>query len=104
MPLSRRYSPEWSPGESSSIGMDFSFLVPPGDGINAGALSVWTNVANPQPSADFTVGVVGVLGRTIYATLSGGVDGTDYQLRWIAYDTRGNAWPRTALLLCSLTS
>lgn len=104
MPLSRRYSPEWAPGESSVIGLDYSFLIPPGDGITGGTLSVWTNKASPQPSNDFVVGPVGVLGRTIYANLSGGVEGTDYQLRWAASDTRGQYWPRTTLLLCAQTS
>jgi hypothetical protein len=104
MPLSRRYSPEWAPGEASNIGLDYSFLIPPGVGITSGALSIWTNRVEATPSTDFTVGPVGVRGRTIYASLAGGVEGTDYQLRWIAHDTRGNTWPRTCLLLCAQTS
>jgi hypothetical protein len=104
MPLSRRYSPEWSPGEASVIGLDFSFLVPPGVGLTGGALSIWTNKVQATPTSDFAIGPVGVQGRTIYASLSGGVEGTDYQLRWVATDTRGNVWPRTCLLLCALTS
>lgn len=104
MPLSRRYTPEFCPGEQSNIGLDFSYVIPPGVGINAGTLKVFTNVANPAASTDFTVGEVTVLGRSLYASLSGGVDGTDYQLRWTATDTDGNVWPRTALLLCAQTS
>lgn len=104
MPLSRRYSPEHPPGESCSIGMDFSFLIPPGVGVTAGSLAVFTNVAVPLASADFTIGPVSVHGRTIYANVSGGVEGQDYQFRWTAFDTRGKSWPRTALLLCAQTS
>lgn len=104
MPLSRRYTPEFAPGESSIVGMDFSYVVPPGVGLSSGVLAVFTNVATPVNSTDFTVGPVTVRGRTLYAQLSGGVDGTDYQLRWSATDSQGNVWPRTALLLCSQTS
>ena len=104
MPLSRRYTPEFPPGESSLVGLDFSYVIPPGVGIASGALTVWTNVATPVQSTDFQVGEVTVRGRSLYAPLSGGVDGTDYQLRWVATDTQGNVIPRTALLLCAQTS
>lgn len=104
MPLTRRYSPEVPPGERSTFGMDFSFLVPPGVGLTSGTLTVWTNVAAPTQSSDFTIGTVSVRGRVLYATLQGGVEGKDYQLRWVATDTAGNVWPRTALALCAQTS
>ena len=104
MPLSRRYSPEHAPGESCNIGLDYSFLIPVGVGISSGTLQVYTNVAVPQLSADFSIGPVTVRGRVIYASVAGGVEGTDYQFRWTAFDTRGNVWPRTALLLCAQTS
>jgi len=104
MPLSRRYSPEFAPGESCLIGMDFSYVIPPGIGIQSGALAIFTNVASPLASTDFTVGQVTIRGRVLYAALSGGVDGKDYQLRWSATDTSGNVFPRTALLLCAQTS
>ena len=104
MPLSRRYTPEFAPNESSIVGMDFSYVVPPGVGLESGTLSIFTNVAAPQASTDFTVGDVTVRGRVLYASLTGGVDGTDYQLRWQATDSSGNVWPRTALLLCAQTS
>ena len=55
-------------------------------------------------STDFTIGPVMVQGRAIYASLSGGVLGPDYQLHWNAIDTLGNVWPRTGLLLCAYTS
>lgn len=105
MPLSRRYSPEWAPGEQCNIGLDFSAIVPPGVGLTGGSLSIFTNSASPAAAdADFTVGAVEVRGRAIYAMLKGGVSGKDYQLRWIATDTEGNVWPRTALMLCADTS
>jgi hypothetical protein len=104
MPLSRRYTPEWAPGENANIGIDLSFIIPPGVGISSGDLQVFTNNAVPALSSDFTIGPVAVQGRAIYATLGGGVAGQDYQLRWSATDTDGNVWPRTALLLCALTS
>lgn len=105
MPLSRRYTPEFSPGESCNIGLDFSYIIPPGVGITAGALAIFTNTASPQPAdADFTIGPVMVQGRALYAMLSGGVLGTDYQLHWNAIDSEGNVWPRTALMLCAYTS
>lgn len=105
MPISRRYLPEWSPGEASSIGMDFSFIVPVGVGLVEGSLSIFTNTADPQPAdADFDATPVSVRDRALYCQLSGGVRGRDYQLRWTAADTDGNLWPRTALLLCAETS
>jgi len=105
MPLSRRYTPEWAPNEEAVIGMDFSFVIPPGVGIDQVELVIRTNTANPQTSNDFTVTVPpAVQGRTVYATLAGGVSGTDYQLQWIAFTTDGAELPRTALLLCAPTS
>jgi len=104
MPLSRRYSPEHPPGEACRFGLDFSFIIPKGVGITTGELTIWTNTVAPVQSSDFTIGPVEVRGRTIYAMLSGGVEGTDYQLRFIAHDTDGNVWPRTALVLCAQTS
>jgi hypothetical protein len=104
MPLSRRYTPEFSPGEKSIVGMDFSYVIPPGVGIVVGTLAIFTNGAPAAPSNDFTVGEVTVRGRALYASLSGGADGIDYQLRWSATDTQGNIWPRTALLLCAATA
>lgn len=105
MPLSRRYTPEFAPGESCTIGLDYSYVIPPGVGIAAGELKIFTNVAVPvDVTANWTVGEVTVRGRTMYAAVSGGVEGTDYQFRWQATDTAGNIWPRTALCLCAQTS
>ena len=106
MPLSRRYTPEIVPGESCQIGMDFSFVVPPGVGIASGTLAIFTNVASPAASTDLTVGPVTVRGRTVYAPITAlaAALGKDYQLRWSATDSQGNVWPRTALLLCAQSS
>jgi hypothetical protein len=105
VPLSRRYTPEHPPGEDCSFGLDFSFILPVGVGIASGSLAILTNTATPaDASADWTIGPVTVRGRALYAMLSGGVAGTDYQLKWTAVDTAGNTWPRTTLVLCADTS
>jgi hypothetical protein len=103
--LSRRYRPEKPPSESSSFGLDYSFVIPVGVGIKSGTLAIYTNTASPAPAdADFDIGPVYVRGRAIWANLRGGVSGTDYLLEWSAVDTLGNVWPRTCLLLCAKTS
>ena len=104
MAISRRYSPEKPPGESSVFLLDFSEVIPQGVGIASGSLTIWTNTVAPVQSADWTIGPVGVRGRSLYANLAGGVEGVDYQLRWVAVDTSGSTWPRTALCLCAQTS
>lgn len=105
MPLSRRYTPEHAPLESCSFGLDYSFILPVGVGITAGSVQVWTNSAAAVPAPnDWIVGPVMVRARAIYANFTGGVEGTDYQIRWIAVDTEGNTWPRTTLVLCAHTS
>jgi hypothetical protein len=105
MPLSRRYTPEHPPGESCNFGLDLSYILPPGVAVASGSLAIQTNTAAPvDATADWTIGAVTVRGRAIYAMLSGGVAGTDYQLKWTALDTAGNTWPRTTLVLCADTS
>lgn len=104
MPLSRRYTPEHSPGDSCIYGLDFSYLIPPGVGVASGALQIFTNTVAPALSSDFTIGPVAWRGRTLYTRVAGGVDGSDYQLRWTVNDTSGNVWHRTALVLCAETS
>ena len=79
-------------------------MIPPGVGITSGQLEIWENVVPAVPSTDFVVGPVQVRGRAVYANLSGGAEGTDYQFRWNAIDTDGKSWWRTALLLCAQTS
>ena len=105
MPISRRYSPSWAPGEGSLIGMDFSFVIPPGVGIVSGTLHFFDNLPIPvNADADWVIGPVLVFGRILYTNLGGGVQGKDYQVQWVATDTQGLDWPRTALMLCSPTS
>lgn len=104
MPLSRRYTPEHPPGESCPYGLDYSYVIPPGVGIASGTCAVWSNTVPAVQSTDWTIGAVTVRGRAIYATLSGGIEGKDYQIRWVATDTAGNIWPRTCLQLCAQTS
>lgn len=104
MPLSRRYSPEHPPDEDVPYGMDYSFVLPPGVGIQSGTLTIWVNTATPTLSSDFTIGPVNVFGRAVYAQVTGGIEGVDYQFRWSVIDTDGNTWPRTALQLCAQTS
>ena len=91
--------------ESCSFGLDFSFIIPVGVGIEQGTIDILTNTATPvDASTDWEIGPVNVRGRAIYANLAGGVPGTDYQLIWTAVDTAGNVWPRTTLVLCANTS
>jgi hypothetical protein len=105
MGLSRRYEPEHPAGEWCAFGMDFSPLLAPDAGIVSGGLNIFTNTAVPaDASHDWTVGPIQVLGRVVYAFLEGGVQGQDYQLQWVAIDSDGNVWPRTALVLCAPTS
>ena len=105
MPLSRRYTPEHAPGESCSFGCDFSAIVPVGMGLASGTIRIFTNTANPvDVTADWIIGPIQVHGRALYAMLTGGVAGTDYQIQWTAVDTAGNVWPRTTLVLCGATS
>jgi hypothetical protein len=112
MPLSRRYSPEWYPGESASIGIDMSNIIPPGVGIASGQLAILTNTVPPvSAQADFTgppgegtFFAASVIGRALYTTISGGASGRDYIFVWEMTDTDGNHWNRAALLLCAPTS
>lgn len=103
--LSRRYLPSHPPGESCLFGLDFSNVISPGVGIVAGTLDIFQNVVPPrEATTDWTVGPLSVRDRALYATLAGGVDGTDYKLLWTAIDTVGNIWPRTGLVLVAATS
>lgn len=105
MPLSRRYQ-EFAPGESSLFGIDMSFVLPPHVAIESATLQVFNNTFAPvAPTPDITVvGDVVIEGTCVYARLTGGVEGTDYAIRWTITDSDGNVFPRTALVLCSQTS
>jgi hypothetical protein len=101
----KRYHPDHPSTETCYFGLDFSFVVPYGVGVVSGVLNIFTNAATPVPAdGDWTKQPAVVQGRAIYALLSGGVTGTDYQLRFTATDSMGGVWPRTALVLCAETS
>ena len=103
--VSYRYQPSHPPEETCSFGMDFSFVVPFGVGLQSGSLAIFDNLATPVAAdADWVKGPVVVRGRAIYAVLGGGVAGTDYRLVWTAVDNQGSTWPRTVLCLCAETS
>jgi hypothetical protein len=122
MPLSRRYMPEWPPGEKCSIGMSFEYVVPPGVSITFGSLFILLNspvitdkstdftsstYVPPNPATGDTAGLftATVSGRTVYIPdLKGGIAGTDYQFDWEIETSDGNQMLRTALLLCAPTS
>jgi hypothetical protein len=108
MPISRRYTPELAPGETSVFGMSFEYVIPKGIGIVSGSLEIY-NVADgvaAGPADAVTAGAVSVQGRLLYATVTAtqGADGIDYGLIWFARDTDGNIWPRTGVVLCAYTS
>jgi hypothetical protein len=109
--LSRRYTPSHAPGDQMIYAMDFSLVIPRGTGLTAASVQVWRNTVAPVLASsttagteDWTTGAVSWWDRIAYAELSGGVDGSDYQVRWSATDTNGNLWTRTALVLCSESS
>jgi hypothetical protein len=113
MPMSRRYTPEKPPGEICLFGMDYSFVLPPGVGISSGTVAIETNTVPPQYALDWTIAgapsasaavPAQVDGRALYAMLGGGTVGKDYLIHWVAYDTLGQVWPRTALVLVAQTS
>jgi hypothetical protein len=104
MPLSRRYTPEHAPGEVCSFGLDFSFVIPVGVGIIDAGCGVQTNTSPPVDDGSWVIGDVNVQDRAVWAILSGGVLGTDYQIVWWVEDSDGNVWERTTLVLCAMTS
>lgn len=104
MPLTRRYSPEHPPNENCLFGMDFSFVLAPGAAIVSGQLDILVNEAPPVATTDWTAGDVQIEGSFVYARLTGGIEGVDYQIRWTITDSDGNTFQRTALVLCALTS
>ena len=85
--------------------MDFSRILPPGVTITGGQLDIFKNVAPPVAAdTDWTKGPMASRGRVVYCNLTGGIEGTDYQLRWEIWDSSGNTFQRTALVLCAQTS
>ena len=105
MPLSRRYTPEKPPQEDTLFGMDFAPILPPGVGITGGQLDIFHNVVPPVAAdADFVKGPIASREKALYCRLSGGIEGKDYHLRWEMWDSAGNTWQRTGLILCAQTS
>lgn len=86
------------------FGMDFSFLLPSGAAITSATLAMFTNTFAPAPAPEWVVGPVAIDGAVVYAQLSGGLEGRDYQLLWTITDSDGNVYPRTSLVLCARTS
>lgn len=104
MALSRRYMPSWPPGERGYIGMDFSDVIPPGQALITGTMTIVTNTNPTEPQTDFEQTEVTLEGRQAWCLLEGGAVGTDYQVRWVVGDSVDHAWHRTALLLCAESS
>lgn len=101
--LTRRYGTH-PPSESALFGMDFSFVLCPDVAIVSASLAILVNEAPPVATTDWTIGPVSIEGSAVFARLSGGIAGTDYQFQWSVTDGDGNVWPRTALVLCAQTS
>jgi len=104
MALTGRYIPAHPPGESCVFALDYSFILPPGLGITSASLTFFTNTNPANATSDLTASAVTTKGRQVWATVSGGVEGTDYQFRWSATDSVGNVWPRTVLVQCAQTT
>ena len=105
MALTRRYEPPHvATGDPVTYGMDFSTVVPVGMTLAKGSANFSTNTQPPVHSTDFTIGQVYLRARAVFATVTGGVIGTDYVLTFEVTDDRGGVWARAALLLCSVTS
>lgn len=103
MAIGNRYQPPHPAGESCMFALDYSFILPLGVGIAAADLEIVINTDPVQSQSDWNQGPVQILDRRVYSQCSGGVEGTDYQLRWTVTDTQGNTWPRTTLVLCAET-
>jgi hypothetical protein len=104
MAITRRYQPPLAQGEASTIGLDYSHILPPGIGLASATIAQFINTNPPTATTDFTLGTPTTRGRNVWATISGGTPGTDYQIRWTAIDSVGNTWPRTTLILVADTS
>jgi len=114
MPLSRRYTPEFAPGETSVIGMDFSYVIPPGVGIQNADVGLFLNAraaargspVSPADPNDYSISAASWLGRTLYATLTlehSALD-KDFLVIWECLDFSFNHWSRSAMLMCTYTS
>jgi hypothetical protein len=104
MSLGTRYTPAHPAGDAVTYGLDLSALLPWGVAPASCSLTIVTNQNPVQSQSDFAPPTCEIRGRRVYARLSGGQAGVDYQLRWLTVDTMGNTWQRTMLLLCATTS
>src|SRR5262245_55922299 len=107
MAISRRYRPEISAADINVFGYDFSPIIPPGVGLVEGSLQFNYNTNPPTAAAgELTAGPVSWYDRTLYATVTAQPNafGKDFQLVWTAFDSQGNVWHRTGLVLCAFTS
>jgi hypothetical protein len=103
--LSLRYHPPHHSEEVCTFGMNFDNVIPLGIGISSGTLQIQTNVVPPVDVTNaWIIDPIQVRNRALYATVNGGVTGTDYIFTWFATDTNGLIWPRSALVLCAPTS
>ena len=102
VPFNNRYRPGHQPGDQAVYGRDFWRELPWGITIANVALQIFFHYAQPElAGGDWNiVGAPANAGRTVYATLNGGVRGFDYELRWSVTDSEGGVWTRSALLLC----
>jgi hypothetical protein len=103
--MSGRFTPKKPPAELAWFALDFMRVVGRGVGLAAVAVHAWTNTVMPVlADSDWTIGAPLIEGRIAYTQLGGGVDGSDYQLRFTVTDTDGNVFERTGLILVSETS
>ena len=100
MAISRRYL-TWPPGEQTYVGMDFSNCIPPGVTLTAASLSIVTNTNPAHATTDFQQQPCEVASRQAWCFITGGAEGTDYQLRWQVSDSHGHTWNRAATMLCA---
>jgi hypothetical protein len=90
-----------APGDSATYGLDFTSLISADAAIGSAAVAPFTNTVAPTATTDLTIAAIATYARIVYARVTGGVLGSDYQLRFTASDTQGNVFTRAALLLCT---
>ena len=72
--------------------------------LASATVTVVLNLDPVQATQAFGISDPEIDGRRCFATLDGGSQGVDYQIRWTAADTSGQTWNRTVLLQCAETS
>lgn len=104
MSINNRYTPSHPAGQSLVYGLDFSAILPPGVTIQQGSASIQYNTVPPTIATDMVATGLPIMGRRLYATISGGGAGRDYRINFSATDSLGNTLLRSVLLLCAGTS